>query len=227
MEKTYNKEKIEMMKRRIFDEYNQDSIIERIVRVVPVDKTDGTFTQIGIRPLVDEDMLISPNYYSDLPMAGRIISVGERDHLIRKILDDGGVTHVQINENQFTPEELQKHIEHREQTLILPSDVQILMLKDDDWIRHIEFRGGQMRFNSMHNIIFVPNEVMPKKIIIVDEFSILWSKLKFLDKTTNKKEKLNIEIGTSHPNGKVDILIRSLNKIEFRDKSLIKIIEII
>jgi len=225
MKDKYDKGKIERMKRYIFNEYNRDSIVGKIINVASVKKTDGTFTQIGIRPLVDEDMLISPNYSPELPMAGRMISIGERDHLINRVLNEEGIKQIEIKEADFSPQELQKHLEDTE-TLILPVNVEMMMMEDQEWMQHIEFKGGQIHFNSVHNIIFVPTRLL-SKIVIIDKLAIFWEKVLFFDKTTNKKEKLEISIGETHPNKKIDITIRSLNKLKFTDKSLIKVIELV
>ena len=83
----YNKEKIEQFHKYTIEEYSRSLVIEDIVKVDATEKTDRSFTQIGIRPLVDDDMLILPNFHPELPGAGRIVAIGERDFLIDVILN--------------------------------------------------------------------------------------------------------------------------------------------
>ncbi len=44
------------------EDYNESLVIEDIVKVNLVEKTDGKFIQIGLRPLIDDDIFIDPSF---------------------------------------------------------------------------------------------------------------------------------------------------------------------
>ena len=68
--------------------------------------------------------------------------------------------------------------------------------------------------------------MMKNKIILIEKDSILWEKQIFKNEITNTEEVLNINIKPAEQFGKVDILVRSVNKIKHIDEDSIKIIEI-
>src|SRR3989344_2535850 len=83
----YDKNKVKLFHEYTLEDYNKSLIIEDIVKVNLVEKTDGSFTQIGIRPLLEDDIIIIPSFSEYLPGAGRMVANGEEDYLIKNILD--------------------------------------------------------------------------------------------------------------------------------------------
>jgi len=94
------------------------------------------------------------------------------------------------------------------------------------FIRRIDYRNNSQKLDGINDLIFVPDSVMGNKIIIIAKDSILWKKKLFYNSYTNEKTKLEITIGKPKLNGKVDAIIRSLNKIEHIDSENIVILEI-
>ena len=70
----YNLEKINKFYEYTLEDYNRSLVIENIVKVNSVEKTDGSFTQIGVRLLIEEDIFIDPSFNEYLPGAGRRVA---------------------------------------------------------------------------------------------------------------------------------------------------------
>ena len=221
----YDKNKVKMFHKYILNEYNRDLFIENIVDVETTDKTHGTFTQVGIRPLIDEGIFTQPNYDSRLTGAGRIIALGERDLLVETLLKDQNIKIIKIKEKDFTPSKLSELLESFDAKVLVSVDKKTSLLKDRDWMKHIDFINGKMRFNSDYDVFPISSKVANSRIIILDEYALVWIKQLFQNPITGKKEKLDIQRGTVKKDGKVDVLIRSVNKLQY-NKEHIKIIEI-
>lgn len=222
----YDKNKVERFHKYILNEYYRDLFIENIVDVGTTDKTDGTFTQVGIRPLIDEGIFTQPNYASELTMAGRIIAIGERDLLVKTLLKDKDLSTIKIKERDFTPSKLSELLGSLNAKILVSVDKKTSLLKDRDWMTHIDFVNGKMRFNFYYDVFPISSKVANSRIIILDELALIWIKQLFQNPITGKKEKLDLQIGTVKKNGKVDVLIRSVNKLHYF-KEYIKIIEIV
>jgi hypothetical protein len=88
---TLDTKKIRQFMESSLKDYKNNLLIDKICNIIIVEETDRTFTQIGVRPLVDEDMLLSDKngvcFLPELPGVGQVIADGERDFLIKKILE--------------------------------------------------------------------------------------------------------------------------------------------
>ena len=222
----YDKNKVERFHKYILNEYYRGLFIENLVEVGTTDKTDGTFTQVEIRPLIDEGIFTQPNYASELTMAGRIIAIGERDLLVKTLLKDQSIKTVKIREKDFTPNKLSELLGSLNAKILVSVDKKTSILKDRDWITHIDFVDGKMRFNFYYDVFPISSKVANSRIIILDELALIWIKQLFKNPITGKREKLDIQIGNIENNGKVDVLIRSVNQLHYF-KEYIKIVEIV
>ncbi|MCK4647773.1 hypothetical protein KAT24_02490 [Candidatus Pacearchaeota archaeon] len=219
----YEKEKIKRFNEYTLEDYHSSLIIEDIVKVNLVEKTDGSFTQIGIRPLINEDIFINPSFSEYLPGAGRMVAVGEIDFLIKNILDKKEIEKIEFKEDI---KEFPKYVFDFNNPMILLSTkfyVEIFT----KLMNRIDYEEKHPRLDRRYKIISVPERVIGNRIIIIPKYSVLWKKKLFYNEFTDKKEKLSVEIGTPKPEGKVDVTIKSLNKIEYIDKKEIKILEIV
>ena len=84
----------------------------------------------------------------------------------------------------------------------------------------IDYKEKHPKLDYRYRIVSVPERILGNRIIIIDKNAILWEKQLF-----DNKEKLDIQIKPA-TGGKVDITIRSVNKIKYIDHELIKILEI-
>lgn len=216
----FDKSKIERFHRTTIEEYRRNLEVEKICNVKIADKTDGTFTQIGIRPLMGEEMFISPNFDPRLPGAGRIIAIGEMDFLIKNILNKNNIEKIEFKEDI---ENFPKYIyEFNDAVVLLSNKFYIEVFTK--LMHRIDYEEKYPRLDRKYQIILVPEKILRDYIIIVDKNAILWEKKQFGNDVTKNKELLDISI---KPKGeKVDITIRSLNKITCIEPELIKILQV-
>src|SRR3989344_7797509 len=72
----YDKEKIKQFQTSTIRDYNNSLIVEEVCNVNFVDRTDGKFTQIGLRPVVEEDIFLPEGtVYPELPSLGGYIAI--------------------------------------------------------------------------------------------------------------------------------------------------------
>lgn len=216
----YDKAKIKKFNEYTLDDYNRSLSVEDIAKVSVVEKTDNNFIQIGIRPLLDDDIFTSPSMSEYLPGAGRMISIGERDYLIKTILENKKINKIEAEEDI---KEFPKHIEFDNAVILLSTKFYVETFTE--LMHRIDYEEKYPRLDKRYRIISVPEKVLGNKIIIVDKDAILWEKQIFDNKIVGKKEKLDINI-KSASGGKADITIRSVNKIKHIDPELIRILEV-
>jgi hypothetical protein len=217
----YDEPKIEKFQKSAINDYKAHIVVEDICKVKEVEKTDGTFTQIGIRPLIEDDIFIAPNFHPELPAVGMTVANGERDFLIKSIIDHSEIKPVEFKEEI---KEFPKYAyDFNEATILISLDFFVGMSKL--FMGRFEYKDYKTILDSRYRILFVPGDLMKNKIIIIDKDAILWEKQKFYNKYTKSDEKMDIRI-TPAKIGKVDIVLRSVNKIKYLDPTLIKVLEV-
>ena len=221
----YKKEKIKKFQEYTLEDYNRSLILDEIVTVNLVEKTDGSFIQIGIRPLLDDDIFISPSFHEYLPGAGRMVANGEVDYLIKTIIDKADKKEIEKIEFKEDIKEFPKYVYDFNDSIILLS-TKFFVEVFTKLMNRIDYEKKYPRLDKRYRIISVSEKVLGNKIIIVDKNAILWDKEIFENKITGKKEKIDIDIKPAKEMGKVDITIRSVNKIKDIDSELIKILEV-
>ncbi len=222
----YDKEKISQFQISAIKDYNDSQIISDICKVNFVERTDERFIQIGLRPVIDEDIFLKDrngvHVHPELPSIGMYIAIGERDFLIKNILDNKEIEKTQINKEELT--EFPKHIfDYNEATILISLDFFVEL--SQKLMHRIKYKNGKTILDSRYRLIFVPGEMMKNKIIIIDKDAILLAKQKFHNEFTGKDESLDIYI-SPEVGERVDITLRSVNRIKSLDPELIKILEI-
>jgi hypothetical protein len=218
----YDREKIKEFQVSAINDYNSSQLLGDIAKVNLVERTDGKFIQIGLRPLIDEDIFLPEgNVDPRLPSIGRHVAVGERDFLIQKILENEDIIKAQIKKKEIW--EFQKENNFVESTIILSTDFMVGMFTA--LMHRIEYKDGGVSLDFQHKLMFIPGEAMKKRIIIIEDGAILWAKEKFYNEFTDKDESLDISI-MPKIGGKVDITVRSVNRIKSLYPEMIKILEI-
>jgi len=219
----YDKEKVRQFQISTLEEYKDNQIIENICKVNLVDRTDGKFTQIGLRPLIEEDIFLPEgNIDPRLPSLGRHVAIGEKDFLIQNILDNEEIKRIKIEEKEV--KEFPKHaFDFNGATILISLDFFIGL--SQELMHRIEYKNSKVILDSRYELIFVPEEMMKGLIIIIDKNAILWTKQKFYNQFTNNDESLDISV-EPRIGGKVDIIVRSVNRIKSLDPELIKILEV-
>ena len=218
----YDEKKLKEFYESTIEDYNRNLRVEDIAVVQTVEKTNNSFTQIGIRPLLEDDMFIDPGFAPRLPSAGMMVAVGEEDFLIRAILDNKEIEKIEICRDI---KEFPKHIYEYNEAIILLSTkffVEVFI----QLMNRITYGGRHPLLDGRYKIISIPEKTLGSRIIIVGKNAILWEKELFTDKINGKKEKIDINIKPASSIGKVDITLRSVNKIRYIGAELIKILEV-
>lgn len=212
---TYKQEKIDEFIRLTTEDYNRSLVIEDIATVRTTEKTDGSFIQIGIRPLMEDDMFIDPGFYPNLPGAGSTVAMGERDYLIQQILENEQIKKINVNEDIV---EFPKYIEFSDAYILLSNKFYVEVFTK--LMRRIDYEERYPRLDYRNRILIVPEKVLDNKIIIIAKNAIVWEKELF------GKGTLDISIKPAQEMFKVDITIRSVNKIKYLDTDSILVLEV-
>lgn len=218
----YDKEKIRQFQVSAIDDYNSSLRVGDIAKVNLVERTDGKFTQIGIRPLIEEDIFLpSGNVHPVLPSIGRNVAVGEMDFLIKQILEHKEIPRTTIGKEEI--KEFPREMEFIESTILISNDFFVQIAQE--LMNRIEYKDSGMVLDVRHKLIFIPGEAMKNKIIFIEKDAILLAKEKFHNEFTGKDESLDISI-VPRIGGKVDITVRSVNRIKSIYPEMIKILEV-
>jgi hypothetical protein len=216
----YNPDKINKFYEYTFEDYNRSLVIEDIVKVNSVEKTDGSFTQIGVRLLIEEDIFIDPGFSEYLPGAGRRVALGEVEFLINTLSENKEIEKIKFKE-EIT--EFPKYVFKFDNAIILLS-TKFYVEVFTKLMHRIDYGEKCPRLDRRYKIIPISEKVLGNKIIIIDKDAILWEKEKFYNGFTKEDEKIDIKIIPK--DDKADITIRSVNKIRYLDPDSIKILEI-
>jgi len=221
----YDKEKVKQFNLATLRDYTRSLMVEDICKVNLVERTDGRFTQIGLRPLMEEDMLLPDqegvHFHPELPGLGSDVAVGERNFLIQQILANKDIEKIKLKKEELL--DFQKENNFQESTILASLD--FFMDFSRSLIKRIEYKEGKTILDFRHKLDFIPEEMMKGKIILIEKDSILWAKQKFYNQFSNKDEGLDILIQPKI-GGKVDITVRSVNRIKDLDPEGIKILEV-
>jgi len=216
----YDKIKIKKFHEHVIEEYYNSEKINETVNVKLVDKTDGTYTQIGIRPLLDNDIFISPSMSEYLPGAGRMVAAGEINFLIKNLIDNKEIEKIEFKEDL---QEFPKHVDFDNTIILLSTKFYVEVFTK--LMNKIDYDEKYPRLDRKYKIISIPEKVLGNRIVIIGKTAVLWEKQSFFDSATGKK--VTLDIGHKPAaGGKVDITIRSVNKIRSIDPELIKILEV-
>lgn len=217
----YNEDKVKKFHDYILNDYESSDKINEIANVKLVEKTDGSFTQIGIRPLLDDDIFISPSMNEYLPGAGRMVALGEMDFLIKNILHNKEIEKIKFKEDI---QEFPKQVFSFDNAVILLS-TKFYLEVFTKFGNRIDYEEKYPRLDKRYRIISIPEKVLGNRIIIIDKIAVLWEKQFFVDSATGKKVTLDISHRPA-AGGKVDITIKSVNKIKSMNTESIKILEV-
>ena len=193
-ENKFNKDKIKQFNELTLKEYTDDLIVEKIAKVEFVDKTDGSFIQLGLRPLVEDDIFRKfkdVEVYPHLPGLGRHVSIGERDFLIKNILDNKEIKREELEKEKLLNFPSYAYEFHKATILISLDFFVELSMK---LMHRIKYENGKTILDNNYNLDFIPGEMMKNKIIIISSDSILWKKEKFFNDYTKKEEKIDIQV---------------------------------
>jgi hypothetical protein len=217
----YDENKIKKFHEYTVKDYSASLVVENVADVDLVEKTDKTFTQIGIRPIIEEGIFIDPGFHEHLPGAGRMIAIGEEEFLIKNLLENGAIKKIDLSEDI---EEFPKYLNFEQNVILISTKFYVDIFTK--LMHRIDYEEKYPRLDKRYRIISIPERILSNKIILIGKGAILWKKQLFDDKETGKKEKLDIIINPAKQFGKVDIIIRSVNKMIISDIEQIKILEV-
>jgi hypothetical protein len=220
----YDKDKIKRFHINTLNDYGHGLEIADLAQVRYVKETDGSFTQIGLRPIVDEEMFINPGFHESLPGAGAMVSTGEVNLLLTNILElaeKGEIKKINFNEEI---KEFPKHIDFMNGVIVMSNKFTVEGFTQ--LMHRVDYENKYPRLDHMYKIVIIPEKILGNKIILIEKDAILWEKELFKNEATGKDELIDILIKSAEEFGKVDITIRSVNKIKDMWKDRIKVLEV-
>ena len=129
-----------------------------------------------------------------------------------------------INIDKIEIEKFPNHVSLNESTILISNDffVSIAQLL----VKRIEYKDHKILLDSCYRLFFVSGEAIKNKIVIIEKDAIFWTKQNFHNQFTNKEEGLDISIEPMI-GGKVDIVVKSVNRIKSIYPERIKILEVV
>jgi hypothetical protein len=217
---TFDKNKFFKFCSSIKREYERSKSVSGIASVQHMpQETKGTYIQIAIRPLIAyETFETNSNFAPDLAGAGKIISIGERDFVIRTLLNNEKIKRFKIS--SLTVAELIHAITQSELHALNPVtiiDYELFheLQKDINFIRSIEYReNGNIYFLNKYLLIPVPTlqNNMKNKILVIDKDAIILNQKMLKSEDGAIPNTIQI-IYNGKNSGKADITIKSVNEI--------------
>jgi hypothetical protein len=216
----YKKKKLEHFIKKTIEDYKNSLFVDKICEVKNAEKTDGTFTQVGIRPILDEEMFILDNFDSYLPGAGRMVAIGEKEFLIDSLIKNKNIEVLRIKDIN---KEVSENINFNKGFILLSTKFYVEFFTK--LMQRIDYEEGYGRLDKEYQIFVVPERILENRIILLEEKSILWEKKVFTNELTGEIGNLDIIIEPKSME-KVALTIRSLNKIREVNSEGIKILEV-
>ena len=178
----FSQEKIKKFYEYTLEDYNQSLEIEDIVKIKLVEKTDGDFIQIGLRPLIEDSIFIDPSFSEYLPGIGRMIAAGELDFLIKTILENKEIEKIELKEDV---KEFPKYIDYNNALIIISTKFYVEIFTK--LMNRIDYKEKYPRLDYRNRIFSVPEKILGNKIIIIDRDAVWWEKELFYNDFTGKK----------------------------------------
>ena len=213
-------------------EYNQDRIVNKLVSTWEVETTDSSFHTFNFKVPMEKGSLQKNEgqvAYSPVIFGlGYELTKVERDYLIKRILESEKIEKsAKVNISNITINFLEQQTKHyaANPSVLLPAQL-IPQLYEEG---HSQYRLTHGRITKLDNrvqLFFVPEAVIGNRIIILDEYSCIWSQLSEHSPITNKPELLQIQVGEKNIDESINIYVKIIAKLTFRAPERIKVLEI-
>jgi hypothetical protein len=211
-------------------EYDRTRRIKNFCKPIFVDKTDGTFVQIGLRPQIGIEIFDpDESIFRGIFGLSRQISIGEEKYFIKNLLDKGNYDEIfykDITIKLFN-DLLNKIGLNENGVILIPSSFLLEnLLKITDNKLSYDVNLNSYCLDNMSGfkvrVIFVNDDIIDNNIILYNMDDIIWKYKLF-----SEKQILDVEIKEpAFLFEKYDILVRVIIKQEF-DPNKIRIIKII
>lgn len=212
-------------------DYNAHRTIQHMLETEEVTITDGTFIQIGLKPLIDADFFYKdpPDVNKDptLPGLGSMIAASERDFLVHQILNNKLISRIQIpfpaNLADFLSTEAYKV--STVPIIILPYNFYPNLFNASNYprLKHT----NPVTMDEHIKLFFVPKGPLDGKIIILNFHAGVIRCVKKANPVTDTLEFLQVTIGVEEKNGKIDVTAKTLVRLDWFDITQVKIIELV
>lgn len=212
-------------KKQIIEGYNKSKNIQEFVHTSKSSKTDGSFTKIGLRPQLGYDYFDGADNTSVFLSFGRDIALGEKNFLVKSILDDNQIE--KISFDRITPNQLKEVIRENyssELFLFISFDFELILINDsDDWgFDYDNVIGGNcLKLDGKTIPLYsVHHEIIGNNVII---FKKDYGRLKYVNQQEGSDE-FPIHQEFSLKERVVDLTIYRLVKLTLNNKDKIKVI---
>jgi len=211
---SFSHEKIKTCINAALSEYYADRIIDKVVYCQEVPDTDGNFTQIGHRPLIEKKFFQEDKgdtYRSPiLPSLGIVVAKGEINFLVGEILKNQSVNRETIAASKADINFLSNKASSigHETTIFMPVKFYTALYNDRQ--AHTRIKAGKPKTLDNHNLVLVTEDVLRDKIVILDKMSAVYRYVRAYNPVTDRSEILHIQIGIEEKDEKTDVLVRTM-----------------
>jgi hypothetical protein len=233
----FDEERIERFTKSTLEDFEKGFLLDDVLfsSNISEDETDGTFTKIGVRPLVKRELFLpqtgSVFIIPEMVGLGHSITLGEKKYFVNQILSNNAIKNIRIRKQDFNPSSLRTELNKlnsdiKEGLIFINALNKGELQKKSDWKFSFSYSDGES-FELNHPIHTFGGDLLKDKIIIFDKNSSNWIRVLFRNKYFKSDIKLNISMGSGRNDLEVDVLVYSLIKLYIHDPSSIKIIELI
>lgn len=219
----------------ILDDYDRNSEIKKFLDFETVEETDGTFTHVYFRPLVERIWFTNPGYYPAYHSFGGTVARGEVAHFIDRLREN--VEAEELNESMVGPRWLRSIIatmsyEYDNVSILAPA--QSLFQKfmvDSEWnpLYNYTTRNFEVRLNGFRIPIFgINKKTIQNEMIILNRECCRMRFRLFHYVEPDRDSTLSVEIRPYESNNdKMDILVHSVVKIDICRSRLAKVFRVV
>lgn len=217
-------------------DYEKTISVTDFIQNVEIIENGGSaegFKEIAVHPRVESKIFFPPEGPQVVaPMViglGRSIALRELQYFAEKLLGNSIIQREQtetLEFKNFKPMMLRGELGYTKSNVIVSTAVKPSWYATKEWMEYINFRDRDMYFDDEFPVITLSEDIIGKRIIILDKNSVKWTFKTFNNTDTNSFVRLEIIPGTPIERS-IDVFVRSLVKFEIINPSEIKVFNII
>jgi len=229
----FEMERIKNLRRAIIQDYNRHCQTKQFLNFETVEETDGTFIQVYFRTLVDRIWFRDPGHYPAFHALGGTIARGEVSYFLGRLKENVEVENVE--EASFSPDWLKSVIvslpyAYEYGKISLLTSIQKIykkILTENEWtlIYNDVTKNFELRLNGFRIPIYgFDRKTIESDIVVLNKrcCRILYKLFHYTDLGIDSTISVEIE-PFEEDNSKMDVLVRSIIKLDIYRREYAKI----